>query len=196
MEERPFVHFMIAVAVFKLSFFTLHTVVLMAWQVSKFISYTLCFFFVLHFSSKLDSISSKPSTFPYWLSFYFFFPIILYHQLSLPNLQLFSVTLGCKVSGTDVVCTFTHFSWIVRPSREDVIVSNRSTRTVIKFLFWSVNIFLISASTVDFLQAYNALAWKHAGTFKGSSAAVFSVYASRLVSVNHPPTTAERKTAS
>jgi len=49
---------------------------------------------------------------------------------------------------------------------------------------------------VDFLGAYIALAWKHAGTFKGSSAAMFSVYASRCVSVSHPPTTSERKTAS
>lgn len=60
-------------------------------------------------------------------------------------------------------------------------VSNRSTKIVIKILFQSVNIFLISAFTVDFLGAYSALAWKHAGTFKGSSAAMFSVYASMCI---------------
>lgn len=194
MEERPFVHFMIAVAVFKLSFFTLHTVVLMAWQVSKFIPYMV--FFCTPAFLKLDYISSRPSTsFPYCLSF--FFPFLLYHQLSLPNLQLFSVTLGCKVSGTG--CCMHFYSLFLNSNsfqRRCYKVSNRSTKIVRKTLFQSVNIFLISAFTVDFLEAYNAVAWKFAGTFKVSNAAVFLVYASRHVSVNHPPTTAERKTAS
>lgn len=113
--------------IFEVSFFTppSHTLVLMACQVSKFISFT--FFSLFIFSQSLILFILAPLVF-FLFILYFFFPALLYYQLWFSKRELFSAILGCKVMST--VWLFVHFlfksqgthcSWVVRVSREDPI---------------------------------------------------------------------------